>query len=142
MDSKLQQNITIKCLVKSLMVSNILRQVMSVIFNVFKYVKASHGAGIQVCDRKCYTTRLGLIPTQENIYYFHFFTLELRQRRSFLPLNTQCLQNSAGIKKQCLNTRSPCLQCFVQDTGWSWKKNHTLVSNQIINLVVWQLLYY
>ena len=47
--------------------------------------------------------------------------VEVKRGRWVLPLNTQCLQNSAESgERSVLTLGSLCLPCCVRDTAWSW----------------------
>ena len=58
------------------------------------------------------------------IISFLFLAL-VRRQIAVLPLNTQCLQNSAESEEEpsVLTLGSLCLPCYMRDTGeWTWKK--------------------
>ena len=79
----------------------------------------------------CKSTGCGFDPQSRrwNIYFTLIFLflrsgVEGKARRWVLPLNTQCLQNSAESGERSVLTRgSLCLSYYVRDTAWSWKKN-------------------
>ena len=89
------------------------------------YLEASRGAAAQSVIVK--PAGCGFDPPLEEMKYllkfiFLFFALVSRKaRRWVLPLNTQCLQNSAESgERRVLTLGSLGLPCCVRDTTWSW----------------------
>ena len=86
---------------------------------------ASRGAAAQSATVKL--TGCGFDPHSRNeifIYIYIFITLLWCRGKAWrwvLPLNTQCLQNSAESgERSDLALGSLCLPCCVRDTAWSW----------------------
>ena len=112
-------------------------------------LEATRGAGAQSVTVKPNGCRVRSSSSGRGMKYMYIsiyisissLWCQSKARRGVLPLNTQCLQNSAETgERNVLTLGSFCLPCCVRDTAYSWfiyfififvRKSHQWINSSV-----------